>query len=154
VTTAPTTKREKHLTLIGIAADEVSRTENGGKSPGFITEAYPLVEMGIAKTDEQPVLERWGFGDVKKSGCRMCPFQGIAWFAALKLTNPAQFAEAVEYEATALALNPKMFVSGGRTLTEQVDRWLARNPDPDIEAILDKSYTRCSKLRKVEKLAA
>lgn len=147
-------ERLPHLTLIGIAADEASRAENGGNSPSYITEAYPLIEMGITKPGEAEVLERNGFGDVRKSGCFMCPFQGLGWFYALRERYPAKWAEVVEYERKALAKNPKMFVTGGRTLPEAVERWAARNPNADIDEILDKSYSRCSKLRQATRKAA
>lgn len=142
-------ERLPHLTLIGIAADEATRAENGGNSPSYITEAYPLIEMGITKPGEAEVLERNGFGDVRKSGCYMCPFQGLGWFYALRERFPEKWDEVVEYERVALERNPKMFVTGSRPLPEQVERWAERNPNADINAILDKAYSRCSETRGV-----
>ncbi len=134
-----------HLTLIGIAADEASRAENGGNGPAFITEAYPLIEMGITKEGEQDILKRHGFGDVRKSGCSMCPFQPVSWFWALRETDPQGWSAAVDYESKALAKNPKMFVTGTRTLPDHVNRWRARHPEAALDAVLDKSYGRCGK---------
>jgi len=64
-----------HITLIGYAADEASRIKTPKNAPKFVTERFPLVEMGIDKASEQPILERHGLGHVRKSGCYGCPFQ-------------------------------------------------------------------------------
>ena len=65
--------RWPHLNLIGIAADEAERALFahpilGGAGPWYATEAYPLIEAGITKADEQPILTRHGFPDVTQSG--------------------------------------------------------------------------------------
>ena len=143
--------RLPHLTLIGIAADETSRLANGGHGPDYVTEAYPLVEMGIAKPDEAAILRRWGLNDVRKSGCFMCPYQPIAWYWALSVTQPDAWARAVHYEDVALARNAKMNVTGVRIdgvlarLPQLVERWRAANPEATVDAVLDKQYSRCNK---------
>lgn len=63
---------EPHLNLIGIAADETTRIPDKDIGPKYCTEAYPLAEMGLAKADETPILERWDLNHVRKSGCFMC----------------------------------------------------------------------------------
>ena len=106
---------------------------------------YPLVEMGITKDDEGAVLARHGFEGVRKSGCVMCPYQGLGWFWVLRETDPLRWAEVVAYEAAALATNPRMWVSGRSKmpLPEAVERWRAQNPTATIAAVLDKAYSRC-----------
>ena len=79
-----------HLNLVGLAADEESRASKrhaynparwqGKAGPYFVDEAYPLMEMGITKAGEQPVLESEGWGYVRKSGCFMCPYQPLEWY--------------------------------------------------------------------------
>lgn len=144
-------ERPPHLTIVGIAADETARLAESGRSPDYMSEAYPLVEMGIAKADEEPILARRELAHVKKSGCHVCPYQPPSWWWALSVAEPALFARAVEYEAHALARNPRMNVTGlkvaGRPLTipEVVDRWRAANPDATTEAVLSKQYTRCTR---------
>jgi hypothetical protein len=101
-----------HVTLIGIAADELSRLDNGGKGPTYVTEAYPLITMGIAKADEALILACWGFNHVRKSGCFMCPYQPAGWYWALSVTHPGTYERVVEYERIALARNPKMAATG------------------------------------------
>lgn len=109
-------KREPHLNLIGLAADETDRLEKGGDvgcfTARYVTEAYPLAEMGIGKKDEQPILDACGFGDVRKSGCWMCPFQPIGWWWALSELEPDLFARAVKAEAESTKRDPKLFFVG------------------------------------------
>lgn len=149
-----------HVTLIGIAADETSRLLNGGHGPAYVTEAYPLVTMGITKAAETPHLARWELGDVRKSGCYMCPYQPAGWFWALSVTEPADYADVVAYEAEALARNPRMAATGfkrdGRPMTipEVVERWRSQNPDATVSAVLAKEYTRCTKDARAEQRAA
>lgn len=141
-------ERRPHLTLIGIAADESKRAIDahplrGGDGPWYVEEAYPLLEMGIAKADEGAVLEECGFADVRKSGCRMCPFQPVGWFWALRETDPPAWSEVVAYEEKALERNPRMFVAGDAPLPVVVERWRLKNPDATPQAVLEKSYQRC-----------
>lgn len=141
--------RKAHINLIGIASDEQSRLSNGpGRSPSYVEERYPLVSMGISKPDEQAILERWGLGHVRKSGCIACPFQPLSWYWALRETDPEDWQRIVDYEATALARNPKMAATGAKkgklpmTLPEAVDRWRGANPLATVDSVLDKQYSR------------
>jgi hypothetical protein len=157
-------KREPHVTLIGIAADETSRLEGAKPGPRYVTERYPLVTMGIAKCDEQPHLEEWGHGSVRKSDCDVCPYQSAGWYWALLDTDPERFAEVEAYEARSLAKNANMSITGinrrkdegggKRTIREIVERWRTLNPGATVDAVLSKEYSRCTKdaraMRKAE----
>ena len=151
--------RWPHLNLIGIAADEAERAQFahpllGGKGPWYATEAYPLIEGGITKADEQPILTRHGFPDARKSGCFLCPFQPVGWFWALRETDPEGWASVVAYEAAALAENPRMFLVGKTPIPEAVNAWRARNPNATVEAVLSKDYARsCERPTNLENAA-
>ncbi len=140
--------RLPHLTLLGIAADEsddravVAHPLEGGSGPWYVTEAYPLRELGVRKADEAAILRRHGFDDVRKSGCVMCPYQPVSWFWALRETDPVRWASVVQYEAAALRANPRMFLARDQPITEVVARWRRRNPDATIADVLNKSYAR------------
>ena len=65
--------RLPHLALIGYAADETRRLDNGeGRGPKYHSEAFPLIDMDIDKKGEAEVLKRWRLNSVKKSGCFAC----------------------------------------------------------------------------------
>jgi hypothetical protein len=57
---------------------KIRALERGG--PLYVTEAYPLVELGISKDDEGPILARHGLGHIKKSGCVFCHSQPPEWY--------------------------------------------------------------------------
>jgi len=136
--------RPTHLSLIGIAADEASRAEAESEAQ-YVSEAYPLLEMGITKAGESEILEPWGFDHVFKSGCYHCPYQPPGWYWVVRETLPDFWLELLEYEAAALAENPRMFVTGKKPLADVVETWRAKNPDATIEAVLRKSYKRCGR---------
>jgi hypothetical protein len=46
-------------------------------------EAYPLVELGITKEGESPILKRYGLDHIRKSGCVMCHSQPAEWYWVL-----------------------------------------------------------------------
>lgn len=151
---------EPHVNLIGIAADETSRIPDENLGPYYVTEAYPLADMGISKADEAPILARWGFDDVRKSGCWMCPYQPASWWWALREAEPETYERAVEYERIALERNPRMAATGFRvkgdpiTIPEVVARWREKNPEATVDAVLDKQYSRCTKQVKSEQRRA
>ena len=145
-------RRRPHLSLIGIAADEAERAIeahplHGGRGPWYVTEAYPLIEMGLNKADEAEILEACGFDDAHKSGCVMCPFQPVSWYWALRETDPAQWARVVGYKARALERNPRMFLVGDAPIAEMVAAWRSRNPAATVGEVMAKSYRRCSAVR-------
>jgi hypothetical protein len=153
-------ERLPHVTLIGIAADETSRLRPDVHGPHYVTEAYPLVDMELAKDDEVPILERWHLGHVRKSGCFLCPYQPAGWFWALRETEPATYERVVEYERIALERNPRMAATGYKqngepmTIPQVVERWRANNPDAGVEEVLAKTYTRCTKQARTAQKAA
>jgi len=150
-----------HLNLVGIAKDEATRAIHRhpcrvtGLKPGvwYADEAYPLLEMGITKADEQPILERHEFGHVRKSGCVMCPYQPISWYWMLREVEPEGWTRTVDYEGAAVKAGGwTIFTHAkakGRTkeqrlmyLPEAVERWRGRNPDVTIDEVLRKAYSR------------
>ena len=127
----------RHLMLIGYAADEQRRLSEvkdfGGAYADFDEEAYPLMEMGISKADEQAYLDALpgidaegnlvvgGFADVKKSGCRSCKEQDVAQFWMLRALDPAYFAKVLDHERRVVArtgpwqaIFPQKFVAAAK----------------------------------------
>lgn len=145
--------RLPHLNLVGLAADETRRLERaageegGALSVRYAEEAYPLAELGIAKSDETPILEAHGYGDTRKSGCWMCPHQPVAWWWALSQIAPERFASAVRYEARAAERSrASLRIVGSVPLDEAVRAWRADHPDVTVEEVLAKTYAKgCSR---------
>lgn len=151
--------RPPHRVLIGIAADETERL-TPCPGPAYEQTFYPLAEAGITKDDEEPILQRHGFGDVKKSGCIMCKFQPIEWYWALSVTDPDRFGEVAAFEANALKTSPNLLLfpkgvppSNGwngdpRPAKERarlpirgaVELWRSLNPRATVEQVLSKAY--------------
>ena len=141
-------RRRPHLSLIGIAANEAERAVKahplrGESGPWYVTEAYPLIEMGLNKADEAETLEACGFDDARKSGCVMCPFQPVSWYWVLRETDAEQWARVLRYEAKALERNPRMFLVGDAPIAEMVAAWRRRNPAATVVDVMAKSYRRC-----------
>ena len=167
--------RRPHLVLVGLAADERKRIkthteieatgapdwpERTGhdtkdrKAPVYVRALLPLVDMKIGKAEEGPILARYGFQDVRKSGCYMCKFEPPSWWWALSVSAPRLFKEVVANEKRAMRRNDKMNVTGAKikgkllTLPEVVTRWRAKFPDVTVDEALDKSYERETKAAK------
>ena len=157
-------KRPAHLVLLGIAADEVGRLKklDSEKAPKYEINAYPLIEMGIGRKDETPILKRHGFEDVQKSGCMMCKFQGADWYWALSVLSPEIYETVTEYEENAiraamaekrplsnallLGVGPKYkraSLPTGR-LQEHVDLWRQEHPEATVASVLANEYKSCS----------
>jgi hypothetical protein len=161
-------KRKPHIVLVGLAADEHRRINTHNeieatghpqwtgerRAPVYVRALLPLVDMKITKKDEAKYLKRYGFQDVRKSGCYMCKYQPPEWWWALSVTAPAIFADIVKNERRAMRRNKNMNVTGARiggkllTLPEVVGRWRAANRRATVKAVLDKSYERETKAAK------
>jgi len=141
---------QPHRILIGFTADEAHRAADPlhVRRPSFERLAFPLLEAGISKLDEDTIL--WASGwdtpsePVYKSGCYLCPFQPAGWFWVLREQHPDLFALVVEYERVALERHPGMWVLGTskRPLPEAVAAWRERNPTAMPEDLLRKEYAR------------
>jgi hypothetical protein len=136
--------------LIGFAANETRRVAKGkaavarmGKT--WKRELYPLVDMGITKDDETPILKRAGLNWIRKSGCMLCHWQPVGWFWALSVQDPKLFRRIEAYEREALRRDPRMHIRGRKPIGQSVREWRAKNPSATLEDVLDKSYDRyCS----------
>ena len=149
--------RPKHLTLIGYAADEQRRLNNGeGRAPKYVTEGFPLIDMDITKAGESRILQDWGLNFVMKSGCWICPYQPAGWWWALRTAEPELWARAMKYEQVALARNPKMPATGYKkkgkpgTIDEMVRTWREKNPSATVGDVLAKTYSQCPERARAE----
>lgn len=82
--------------LIGISIDEATRQRESRCR--WVENAYPLVRMGITRSECVEKLEGWGWLDVPKSACTFCPYHSDAMWADMKVNDPASFADAVDID--------------------------------------------------------
>jgi hypothetical protein len=98
-----------------------------------VTEAYPLVELGISKEHEGPILARHGLAHIKKSGCVFCHSQPPEWYWLLweKARGGDRWAQVsldriVEYERASMDYRDKRGARGKAIFTTKP--WQAREP--------------------------
>lgn len=149
--------RQPHVALIGYAADEQRRLNNGeGRTPAYASEAFPLIDMDISKAREAQVLRMWGLDHVMKSGCFICPYQPAGWWWALSVAEPELWGRAVTYETIAMERNPRMAATGFKrkgkpgTIVEMVRSWREKNPHATVADVLAKTYSQCPERARAE----
>jgi hypothetical protein len=73
---------------VGFSTDEVGRVNAARDSDGvrYLTTRYPLLELGMSRTDCQRWLRARGWGATTKSACLGCPFHGNARWRDLRDT--------------------------------------------------------------------
>ena len=86
---------------VGFSTDEVSRANKARDSHGvsYLGVRYPLLDLGMSRTDCERWLRGRGWGSVAKSACIGCPFHGNAAWRELRDTRPAEWADAVAFDA-------------------------------------------------------
>lgn len=94
---------------LGITSDEAHRAKDPGQ-PYWAGVRFPLVDLDISRRMCHEILERHGWGDVRKSGCFCCPFTNMRGFAKLAKEHPDLFDITAEMERR------KMAKFGGQTL--------------------------------------
>lgn len=81
---------------IGISLDEIHRASRTPR-PYEVIE-YPLLEMGIRRTDCERYIRENGLPVPPKSSCYFCPFHTLGTWTAMRRDEPDLFAKAVEVE--------------------------------------------------------
>jgi len=115
------TRQEPADMQIGISADEAHRARDAVRRL-YVKRRWPLVELGLTRTDCHEIIRAEGLPDPPKSGCWFCPYQATAGWRRLSAEHPALFAQAVALEANAQARNPKDFLLGGRKSITELTR--------------------------------
>lgn len=85
---------------IGFSTDEVIRANRRRDDQGvsYLRSRYPLLELGMSRTDCQKYLDSKGWGDTEKSACIGCPYHGNRQWRELRDGNPAEWADAVAFD--------------------------------------------------------
>lgn len=110
---------------IGFSTDEIHRVsdkEDGKRRDvSYVRKRYPLLELGMSRTDCERWLRAHGWPEVAKSACIGCPFHGNAQWRELRDRHPDEWADAVEFDAAirkggsrGLPLNGEAFLHRSR----------------------------------------
>ncbi len=85
--------------LIGISTDESKRViPRRRQKPKWILNSYPFIKMDWSRRQIIQFIKDCGHEVPIKSGCVMCPYQGLKGFAKLKANDPDLFKIAIEME--------------------------------------------------------
>lgn len=84
---------------MGISLDEIGRA-NAGKAMPYERLVYPLIELGIRRTDCARIIRTAGLPVPPKSSCDFCPMRKIPEWQAMREKDPERFDRACEVEDT------------------------------------------------------
>lgn len=140
---------------VAIRADEPSREGYQASHPNMRVH-FPLREAGIDRTGVIEILDRSDVGEPayyqwrSRSGCTFCFFQQKIEWVRLFEHHPDRFAEAVDYEKTALRDGSPFTWSQGESLTELI----APARVTQIKSDYEKRRERLRQRRRVNPLSA
>jgi hypothetical protein len=105
----------------GISLDEIRRMRISRHK--WSTNYYPLVDIGWDRARCKSWLESRGV-DAPRSACIGCPYRSNAEWRALKISSPAEFADAVLVDRAIRrsgGVRGQMFLHASRTPLDEVD---------------------------------
>lgn len=81
----------------GISTDEPHRATPSRENDGYIS-AYPLIELGISRSDCLFIAKDAGLPQPPKSSCWFCPFKTTEQWTVMRRERPELFTKAIELE--------------------------------------------------------
>ena len=82
--------------VIGISLDEAQRMKPSGRP--WILNVYPFVERRITRLMCLEWMKSHGYPEPPRSACTFCPYHSDKEWRRLKIEEPEDFAQAVEFE--------------------------------------------------------
>lgn len=82
---------------VGFSTDEIGRVSSHADTR-YSRSRYPLLELGMSRTQCEMYLRHRGWGSVAKSACIGCPYHGNRHWREMRDTRPADFADAVQFD--------------------------------------------------------
>lgn len=140
---------------VAIRADEPSREGYQATHPNMLVH-FPLREAGIDRAGVLEILDQSDVGEPEyykwrsRSGCTFCFYQQKIEWVRLAENHPDRFAEAIDYEKTALKDGSPFTWSQGESLTELI----ALDRVEQIKADYEKRRERLRRNRRVNPLSA
>jgi len=109
---------------IGISTDEIQRAKDSNRK--YITNVFPLLDLGMSRTDCKRWIESMDQTVPSKSACYYCPYRKDSEWKRMKIEDPELFQKAVDFDKS-IRKNPKM----------NADQYLHRSKVPLDEVDFD-----------------
>lgn len=103
------TSTNKATVCIGISTDEISRADGGKAQPKYQHSVYPLIDLGLSRSDCQKVISDAGLPLPRKSACFFCPYTRTHQWEEMRRDEPHLFHKACQVEDT---INAKRLAQG------------------------------------------
>ncbi|WP_285491084.1 phosphoadenosine phosphosulfate reductase [Amycolatopsis taiwanensis] len=110
---------------IGISLDEIHRANRRRRGPHEKIE-YPLLDLGLRRTDCERIIKEAGLPVPPKSSCYFCPFRTVEAWRHQRAHEPDLFRKSIELEdvlnvrRAALGRDPVYLSRYGRPLVEAI----------------------------------
>lgn len=117
------------LQYIGISLDEAHRMKTSGVK--YITNVYPLIDLRMSRWDCLRWVANAGLPEPPKSACWHCPYRSNAQWRKMKLTDPASWKAAVDFDNAARAVRIQKINGAG--ITGEVFIWRGMKPLQDAD---------------------
>lgn len=114
---------------IGISIDEMRRVRVSRKR--WLQNRYPLIELGLARTDCLTLVREFGWPVPPRSSCWMCPnMQNDEWHE-LKTEAPEDFAKAIELEREIREIDSGVYLHRAAKTIDKIDFQDTNEKSPD-----------------------
>ncbi|MFF7019368.1 MULTISPECIES: phosphoadenosine phosphosulfate reductase [Streptomyces] len=117
------------LVGVGISVDEIQRA-NTRRSEPYEQMTYPLLDLGLRRTDCHRIIHAAGLPVPPKSACYFCPFRRPEAWREMRRTTPDLFAKSCQLETllnerrTMLGKDPVYLTRYGKPLDQAIpDGW-------------------------------
>ena len=119
------TKENPADVCIGISVDEIERAGRGKDEP-YERRVYPLLDLGLRRSDCEQVIREAGLPVPPKSSCFFCPFHRPTTWAEMRRDEPDLFNKAQQLEdhlndrQRELGRNPLYLTRFNKRLTDAI----------------------------------
>lgn len=95
---------------IGISTDEIHRAKDSDVN--YTRNIFPLLDLGMSRTDCRKALHERGYGNIVKSSCIGCPYSGNERLRWIRDTDPDAWADLVEFDKAIRHGSPRAIADG------------------------------------------
>ncbi|WP_063630498.1 adenine nucleotide alpha hydrolase family protein [Amycolatopsis thermoflava] len=123
---------------IGISTDEVHRAKDSDVN--YTRNIFPLLDLGMSRSDCLAYLRERGLGDVVKSSCLGCPYSGNSRLRFIRDTDPQAWEDLVQFDKAIRHGSPRATAQGTPLRGEFfIHRSLLPLDQVDLDATRDRS---------------